>query len=425
MSKNRSLFVVIALLALVMAVPASAKINLTMVTHWNTTVTQGALLNEFIQEYNSIQDEVEITLMNDPGASGTEKVFLWSTTDTMPDILPVSQVNIPQFAQSGIISPMPDHIVAELQANMLPGALQLTALNGELWGYPTENMPNAFTYDLIDFNNKGIGDQFPETWDDLLAVAQRLTEYGDDGSITRAGFGWNLDFRRNIAMLSVLTWAEGGELFTDNDRTVNFTSPEVQRAVNFLTDLLHDRNVVRYGGNHSHSVQAIRWAPGPYIRSSIVNESGAERLEEIRSARLPIGPNGQRTVPNYGWVIAVPTATPHKEQVHDFLMWLSTDVTDKGTTRLGDVMALLGSIPNTMADIQNQPVAQDPFMSGFVAPMMDGDVRSWPMPPNSNAVFGAMNRGITDIINQADAPMNILVNLENQVQQLINEAIEE
>lgn len=425
MFRKRSLVLLVVALGLLAALPAQARVELTMVTHWNTSVTQGALLNQYIEEYNSIQDKVHITLVNDPGASGTEKVFLWSTTDTMPDILPVSQVNIPQFVQAGIISPMPEHIVQLLEENFLPGALQLTAHNGQIWGYPTENMPNAFTYDLVDFNNKGIGDQFPETWEDLLAVAQRLTEYDAEGNITRAGFGWNQDFRRNIAMLTVLTWAQGGEVFTDNDTKVHFTSEPVQRAVNFLTDMVHDRNIVRYGGNHSHSVQAIRWAPGPYIRSSILNESGPERLQEIRSARLPIGPNGKRTVPNYGWVIAVPTATPHKEHVHDFLMWLTTEVTEDGTTRMGNVLALLGSIPNTLADIYSQPVLQDRFMDGFVAPMMDNDVRSWPMPPNSNGVFSTMNRAISDILNQVDAPMNILTNLQSQVQQLIDEAWEQ
>ncbi|NLN27602.1 MAG: extracellular solute-binding protein [Firmicutes bacterium] len=425
MSKNRSLVVCVAALVLLAAVPAQARIELTMVTHWNTAVTQGALLQQYIDEYNSLQDEVHITLISDPAASGTEKIFLWHTAGTMPDILPVSQVNIPQFVQSGIISPMPDHIIQVLEENFLPGALQLTSHRGQIWGYPTENMPNAFTYDLIDFNNKGIGDQFPETWEELLAVAQRLTEYDGEGNITRAGFGWNQDFRRNIAMLMVLTWREGGELFTDNDTKVHFTSEPVQRAVNFLTEIVHERNIVRYGGNHSHSVQAIRWAPGPYVRSSILAESGPERLAEIRSARLPLSPDGKRTVPNYGWVIAVPTATPYKEQVHDFLIWLTTDVLPDGTTRMGNVLTLLGSIPNTLTDIYSQPVLQDPFMAGFVAPMMDNDVRSWPMPPNSNGVFSTMNRAISDILNQVDAPMNILTNLQSQVQQLIDEAWEQ
>ena len=141
MSKNRSLVVCVAALVLLAAVPAQARIELTMVTHWNTAVTQGALLQQYIDEYNSLQDEVHITLISDPAASGTEKIFLWHTAGTMPDILPVSQVNIPQFVQSGIISPMPDHIIQVLEENFLPGALQLTSHRGQIWGYPTENIP--------------------------------------------------------------------------------------------------------------------------------------------------------------------------------------------------------------------------------------------------------------------------------------------
>lgn len=415
----------VALAVLLAAVPAGAKIQLTMVTHWNTAITQGALLNQFIQEYNSLQDEVEIVLISDPAASGSDKIVTWWLAGTMPDILPVSQVNIPQFVESGILSPMPEHIVELIRREFLPGSVQLTSYKGQIWGYPTENMPNAFTYDLIDFRNKGISEQFPETWEELMEVAQVLTEYDAEGNITRAGFGWNLDFRRNISILLALTWANGGELFTDNDSQVHFLSEPVLQAVDLLTEILLERNVVRFGGGHSHTVQAIRWAPGPYVRSSIIAEAGEERLKDIRSARAPVGPNGKRTVATYGWIIGVPSSTPYKEQVHDFLIWLTTDVTPRGTTRMGEILQMLGSIPNTITDVQNLPVLQDPFMAGFVAPLLDNDVRSWPMPPNSNAVFSAMNSALSRLYQGQEAPISVLTNLQNQVQQLINQALQQ
>lgn len=422
--KNRVLlFSLIAMLAF--AGLAQAKTELLMVTHWNTSATQGALMSKYVEEYNNLQDDVFIVFRNDPGATAPDKVLLWAATDSMPDILPVSQVNIPSFVQAGIISPMSDDIVDILRETYLPGALQLVEHQGEIWGYPTENMPNAFTYDMVDFDNRGIGDHFPETWDDLLAVAKRLTAYDGEGNITRAGFGWNLDFRRNLGILYALTWAEGGEVFVDDDRKLNLLSEPVINAVDFLVDIIHGQSTVRFGGNHSHSVQAIRWAPGPYIQSSIINESGVDRLQEIKSARLPVGKNGMRTVANYGWVIAVPTATKHKNEVHDFLQWMTTEITPEGTTRMGNVMALLGSIPNTMADIVNQPMAQHEFMQGFLAPMFDNDVRSWPMPPNSNAIFGDMNRALTEVFNGTTAPRNALENLQRQGQQVINNALEQ
>lgn len=420
LKKLLRLMTVTVLVALIV-LPAQAKVNLTMVTHWNTSVTHGALLKQYVEEFNRIQDEIEVTLESYAGQSHAEKVAVWTATNTMPDILPVSQADIPQWVDAGIISPMPDDIVGQLQDIFLPGAFQLTAYDGEIWGYPTENMPNAFTYDLVDFNNKGIGGQFPETWSDLLAVAKRLTEYDANGAITRAGFGWNLDFRRNIGILMALTWAEGGELFTDGGQSFDFLSDPVMRSINFLDDLINEQNIVRFGGNHSHSVQAIRWAPGPYVRGTMLAESGPERFAEFRSARLPIGPNGQRTVANYGWVVTVPTATTQKDEVHRFLMWLFNDLTERGTTRMGDIMAMLGSIPNTMPDVVNQPVAQEPFMQGFVAPMMDGQVRSWPMPPAP--VFGPINTALTAIFNRDGAPRNTLENLQRQVDQLIAEVV--
>lgn len=394
-----------------------------MVTHWNTTVTHGALMSKYVEEYNKKQDQVEVIFRNEAGASGTAKALLWAATGTMPDILPVSQVNIRTFVDTGIISPMPESIVNRLKTIFLPGALQLVSADGQIWGYPTENMPNAFTYDLVDFNNKGIGDRFPETWPDLLAVAKRLTTYDANGAIVRSGFGWNLDFRRNLGILFALTWGEGGDVFTNNDRTINLLSTAVKSSINFLVDLIHGQSIVKFGGTHSHSLQAIRWAPGPYVQSSILTESSSERLEEIRSARIPFGKNGQRIVANYGWVIAVPTATKHSKEVHDFLLWLTTELTANRTTRMGDVMALLGSMPNTRPDIISQPITKNRFMAGFVGPLVDNEVRSWPIIPNDPPILGTLNTALTEIFNGKSSPAQALENAQVKVQAQLNESM--
>lgn len=394
-----------------------------MVTHWNTSVTQGALLSKYIDEYNEKQNQVEVVLRSDPAASSTEKALLWAATGTMPDILPVSQVNIRTFVQNGIISPMPNDIASIMQRTFMPGALQLTATDGQLWGYPTENMPNAFTYDTVDFNNKGLGDTFPTTWPDLLAVAKRLTTYNEAGAIDRSGLGWNLDFRRNLGLLFALTWAEGGEVFSNDDRTINLLSPEVLNSVNFLVDLIHGQSIVRFGGTHSHSVQAIRWAPGPYVRGTILAESGPDRFAEIRSARIPFGKNGKRIVANYGWVIAVPTATKKAKEVHEFLLWLSTELTERRTTRLGDVLMMLGSIPNTRADVMHQPLSRDPFMQGFIGPLADDEVRSWPILSNDPPILGTVNAALTDIFTGKSPPLQALENAQSKAQQQINESL--
>ena len=57
------------------------------------------------------------------------------------------------------------------------GAFQLVTYNDKVWGIPWENMPMAFTYDIVQFQNHGLA-EFPNTWDELINAAKRLTRIG-------------------------------------------------------------------------------------------------------------------------------------------------------------------------------------------------------------------------------------------------------
>ncbi len=415
------LFSIVAVLAFAMS--AQAKVTLDMVTHWNTGVSQGALLKQYVEEYNAMQDEVEVVLSSDPSNSQLSKILVWAAGGTLPDILPISQVVIPDLAGTGIIQPLAEGTLDQVENAFLPGAIQLVTYDDQVWGYPTENMPNALSFDTVEFANRGVSTDFPETWPEVVEIAKALTTYNNDGSIQKAGLGWSQGFRENIGFLMSQVWGGGGQLFSSDLRKANLLSEPVRNAVDLLEDIVHESGAVKLGGSRTLEHQAIRITPGPWVRGSIL-AADESRLQEIHTAPMPVGPSGNRVVANYGWAITIAATTDHPVESQEFLAWLANDVQqDTGTTRMGDIMATLGSIPNTRADIANQPFVQEPFMQGFVAPMAANQVRSWPMVPNSAEVYKVLNRELNAVINGKSSPFQALNNAQTEIQAAIDAAV--
>jgi|GEM_PF-3388822 len=405
------------------AAVASAKVTLNMVTHWNTGVSQGALLKKFIEEYNSMQDEVEVVLSADPSNSQISRILVWAAGGVLPDILPLSQVVIPDLVAAGIIQPLSGDALARAEDEFLPGALQLVTYEGKVWGYPTENMPNALSYDTVEFGNRGVSTDFPDTWDEVVQIARVLTTYNADGSIQKAGLGWATGFRENIGFLMSQVWGGDGELFSADLRRVTLLNETVLNAVELFRQIARESGVVRLGGPHTHEQQVIRITPGPYVRGTIL-AADPQRLNEIRTAPMPVGPSGKRVVANYGWAITMTSTTQYPKEAQAFLDWLLSDIQPStGTTRMGDIMAVLGSIPNTRADIANQPFAQEAFMQGYLIPMATNEVRSWPMVPNSSEVYRLLNLHLNSVLNGAAAPLQALTNAQTEIQAVIDQAV--
>ena len=410
----KKLVALCALLFSLAPVSAGAGVKLTTVTHWDLRTGPGALLVKYVQEYNAAQDGVEVEVVQDPSAASPDRIAVWAAAGMLPDILPVSQVAFVDLMRAGIFAPLPGDAAELVRETYLEAALDMVRFEDQIWGYPSEYIPMVFTYDTVAFAHRGLPLDFPGTWPELLVAAKKLTAYSEAGAIVKAGLGWTNDQAHNAGIFLALAWTSGrpgASMFGDGRASV--ANPAAEFSLDFLDELFNRERVAAWGPDRTLADHAIRWTPSHH-RRAIAAVPG--RLEEVRSARVPAGADGARFAPAYGWAYTVPAAAEHPREAHEFLKWLAADVLPGGTTRLGNIMMELGSIPGARADLKSQePLSREPFYSGYYESLVNGEVRTLPTQVINFRVLDVLNGAVTSVIAEGRSVAEALSEAEAQL----------
>lgn len=115
---------------------------------------------------------------------------------------------------------------------------------GNMYYIPYGIMTSGIFYDKDQWAEAGLTEaDIPETWDELIEVAKKLTKFDNNGKMTVAGFGFN----GNISfLLETLNYEKGLPLFTP-DGTPIIDDPIVAENIEFIQklydeDKINDRN---------------------------------------------------------------------------------------------------------------------------------------------------------------------------------------
>lgn len=361
--------------------PARAAVNLTVMGAFPKGSPQGDILYGYVEEYQRSHPGIQITQVPRTGSDqeAMEKIYTSIAAGVAPDIVFIPQTFLTDYVTKEVVAPVPASMQARVQGGYLPGALQLAKYRGVLYGFPTENQTQALAYNSVIFAEAGLPDEAPRTWSDLRTMARMLTTRTSDGQIVRAGYGI-LDYATPIsAFMLSYSRAHGNTPISDDLQRIDFSMPQSVAAVRFLKQMYReDQTAVIGSGGFGKSTLAMFFAHGPW-QANGYRRVGQEFYAGLRSALPPVGSTGRHATTFYGYLWAVTPYTKHLLEAYEFLFWLNTEVTEKRTTRMGDVLEALGSIPNTPMDARNQPSMKEPFMHGFLQAIMTSAAQ--PIPP--------------------------------------------
>ena len=123
-------------------------------------------------------------------------------------------------------------------------AVEQFKYNDNIYYIPYGIMTSGIFYDKDQWAEAGLTEEdIPKTWDQLIAVAQKLTKVDDNGKMTVAGFGFN----GNISfLLETLNYEKGLPMF-DKEGTPIIDDPIVAENIQFIQKLydeykVNDRN---------------------------------------------------------------------------------------------------------------------------------------------------------------------------------------
>lgn len=226
------------LIAALAAGTAAAPIEIEVWTNFAAEAPPQRVFDDMVAQFNAANPDIVVVHRVVPGdIAARYRVSL--AGGVMPDVGWVSPDWFVPFYTEELLVPIEELLERDGidGSSFWPGVWK-QGVGGRQWGMPFEVGSEALIYNRDWFDAAGIGEP-PQTWDDFLTVAKRLT----DPERGRWGFepGWP-------GYMSIQwVWRNGGGLVSDDLRQALFDQPETVEAVQWLADL---ERVHRVTGGH-------------------------------------------------------------------------------------------------------------------------------------------------------------------------------
>ncbi|UCF18807.1 MAG: sugar ABC transporter substrate-binding protein [Gemmatimonadota bacterium] len=201
------------------------------------------ILDQFRRRHPQIRIEYESISSN-----YRERLLTSIVAGTPPDValLDNGSYGAAPFIARGLlvnVAPYIDRIGVDT-SSYYGEVLDIFKRSGGLYAFPKDFNPIVVYCNVDLFEQAGVPLPQPDwTWDDFLDTARRLTR-DTDGDGRPESFGTQV--RRVFYLWQPWVWAAGGDVLSPDGRraTGYLNSPETERAIRFLTDLITVHRVV-------------------------------------------------------------------------------------------------------------------------------------------------------------------------------------
>lgn len=262
------------------------------------------------------------------------------------DVFMASPLGNWQYATAGWIEPLDDYLAdpaltdaaAYDVEDFFQGVLNsnrwtrepLTGIGeGPLWGLPINSESYLLAYRISVFEELGI--EPPETYQDLLAMAETLDEGSAPyGLVTRFDTYWDLPYLTFGTMLQ----SYGVEML-DADGQFGICSPASIQATNDFVDLIQIAAPEGAGAftwyealqGFSAGQYALSFNEADLFAPVYEDESQSEVAGDVGYAPTPLGPDGERKAAAWIWSLSMNAASTKKGAAWLFLSWATSQDT--------------------------------------------------------------------------------------------------
>lgn len=244
-----SLSITLALIVTLIAAVGVVQAKTTVVV-WglNDAVPGGG--KEMVEEFNRTHPDIQIkTQAQVVGGAGTS-ASIGVTPETMqklmtavaagnpPDIYYMDRFVVAGYAARGVLTPLNDYIEKDdLDLNQyVPACIEETKYKDHYYAMPFGTDVRILYWNKDLFREAGYDPEVPPyTWDELREYALKLTKYDKRNNYESIGF---IPMYGN-SRLYLWGWQNGGELLTEDGRTITMNTPEWTEALEYLT-MLYD-----------------------------------------------------------------------------------------------------------------------------------------------------------------------------------------
>ncbi len=295
--------------------------------------------------------------------------------------------------------------------------------DGKTVGLPFHDGPECLIYrkDLFDSEEEqakfkaqfGKDLKIPETWDDLMEVAEFFNRPEDQ--LFGTTFAAYPDGHNTVFDFCLQLWTRGGDLF-DSNKKIKLNSEAAIEGMEFYRKALKNNNAIHPESRNFDSVKSgMAFSEGSL--AMMVNWFGfasmCEFLEsskvkgKVDIANVPAGPNGEGSSLNAYWMYVIGAGGSHQDLAYNFITFAVNAENDKLLTLEGAI----GCRKSTWHDAEvNREV---PYYHKLEE--LHKNTRSLPRKSNWSDIADVIDALVLKVINTTDDIRTILDEAQNKI----------
>ena len=274
-------------------------------------------INQMTAAFNKSQDKYEVEYIAQEQVE--QKLLTAIAGGQVPDLVMWDRYQTALYAPKGAIQSI-DELVEKDSVDMdafYPQAVTEMKSGDKLYGLPLLVDVRSLAYNVDLFEEAGV--EPPNSWDELLEVAKKLT-VKDGDKLTRSGFLLN-----DPGLFNLWIWQAGGELVSEDGTKTAFNSEAGLKVLDFWQKLF-DEGIYTNGFADTHDVfasgDAAMKLTGPWDVPTLDKADGLN----YAIAEPPAGPDGVRSSIMGGFGLVIPTGAKQSDGAWEFMKWWATSV---------------------------------------------------------------------------------------------------
>ncbi|MCI1964360.1 MAG: ABC transporter substrate-binding protein [Ancrocorticia sp.] len=397
---------------------SSGASDATTITLWSGfTETDGKVVQKIADNFNASQDKYKIDVETNPWNVINDKLMSGLSAGNGPDILTYQADSAKGYIEQGAFISMDDFYADAsnetdtYRQNVVNDAM----VDGKHYGVPMGHAPYSVYFNKEIFKKAGLTEaDYPKTWDELVALAQKLTvDTNGDGTPDQYGIALA---DKDSGYIPTFLQAAGSDLVVDGKAALD--TDTAKSVLTYWRDNIYAKQASPTNISLTDaqtlftSGKAAMFFIGPWIV-----QTAKDKGIDVGTFEFPKGPSAKVTqaASNYWYVTSQVEGDKAKtEGIYAFMKYFNnkenqitwaleanyppnrTDITADDladnpliaqiSPYMDDAKLLLGSVPTGFADVQSELNALGPKISSST-----GDISS---------ILEDSNQKIQSIISQ-------------------------
>ena len=211
--------------------------NAVEIEYWQYTYkARVEAIDKLIANFEKANPDITVKHTSFPYADYRKKVSIAISSGDGPDLVQLYYGWLNDYRDGGLIQPLPKDTFPhdEIESNFFKMVSSMK-VDGDYWGLPTAVRSLALFYNNDLFSEAGLSGP-PETLDQMVEYAKKLTKTDSAGNYIQVGFAVDTDGQDHHFWREVLIRHFGGQPYSNDGQKVTYNTDAGAEALKYLTD---------------------------------------------------------------------------------------------------------------------------------------------------------------------------------------------